>query len=235
MNNFAELSDGASAQFLVRWRGRQEGPYPAAVIEAKLAANEIGLLHEILVKGKWVTIRNYISEIKCTQESEQLAVEDEIKKKAEKRKESDQQQAQRHEEFLAEENRNKNILKLVVERKNHGSDVIRMLALRDMRFVYGAILIIIVLAAIGAYTFVQMKVAETARFQAEQQAKAIKAATEAQQKIEAMNAAASVVNTVINGAVEANKPVQPPPVIIMNGATAPSPPRGPTFLKGANE
>jgi hypothetical protein len=46
MNNFAQLSD-SRATFLVRWRGRQEGPYLASVIEAKLAANEIGLQHEI--------------------------------------------------------------------------------------------------------------------------------------------------------------------------------------------
>jgi hypothetical protein len=62
MNNFAELSDGDSAKFLVRWRGRQEGPYLASVIEAKLAANEISLLHEIFYNGKWVTIRDYITE-----------------------------------------------------------------------------------------------------------------------------------------------------------------------------
>src|ERR1700679_2055365 len=62
MNNFTELSDGDSAKFLVRWRGRQEGPYLASVIEAKLAANEIGLLHEIFYEGKWVTIRDYTTE-----------------------------------------------------------------------------------------------------------------------------------------------------------------------------
>ena len=231
MKNFPELSDGGGAQFFVRWRGRQEGPYSAAVIEVKLAVNEIGLSHEILVKGKWVTIRDYTSEIKRIQKSEQLAVEAEIKKKVEKRKELNQQHTQRHEDFLAEKNKNKNILELVAERKKHSADIIPIPVLRDMRFVYGVIAIIIVFAAIGAYTFVQMKAAETSRFQAEQQAKAIKAATEAQQRMEAMNAAASVVNTIINGAVEANKPIQPTPIIIMNGPTTPSAPLGPTFLQ----
>ena len=51
MNNFAELSDGDSATFLVSWSGRQEGPHPASVIEAKLMANEIGLLHEFFCYG----------------------------------------------------------------------------------------------------------------------------------------------------------------------------------------
>ena len=34
MNNFAQLADGENAAFLVRWRGRQEGPLAAAAIEA---------------------------------------------------------------------------------------------------------------------------------------------------------------------------------------------------------
>ena len=48
------LSDDSDATFLIRWRGRQEGPYTAAVIESKLAANQIGLLHEISHNGQWV-------------------------------------------------------------------------------------------------------------------------------------------------------------------------------------
>ena len=48
------LSDDSNVTFLIRWRGRQEGPYTAAVIEAKLAANQIGLLHEIAHNGQWV-------------------------------------------------------------------------------------------------------------------------------------------------------------------------------------
>lgn len=55
------LNDPA-ATFLLRWRGRQEGPYPRATIEAKLAANQIGLLHEINYLGRWVTLRDYFAE-----------------------------------------------------------------------------------------------------------------------------------------------------------------------------
>ena len=76
MNNFAELSDGDSAKFLVRWRGRQEGPYPASVIDAKLAANEIGLLHEIFYNGKWVTLRDYITEREAVLRAELQAREE---------------------------------------------------------------------------------------------------------------------------------------------------------------
>ncbi len=65
MNNFTELSSGDGAKFLVRWRGRQEGPYSASIIEAKLAANEIGLLHEMLHNGQWITIRDYVTKMEA--------------------------------------------------------------------------------------------------------------------------------------------------------------------------
>src|SRR5271170_1793028 len=55
------LSDDSNATFLIRWRGRQEGPYTAAVIEGKLAANQIGLLHEISHNGQWVTLREFFA------------------------------------------------------------------------------------------------------------------------------------------------------------------------------
>ena len=106
MNNFAELSDGAGAQFLVRWRGRQEGPYPAAVIEVKLAANEIGLLHEIFYNGKWVTIRDYVAERETVLRAEHQAREDQeqrIRQAAEQ--EAREQEEHRQAEILAEERR----------------------------------------------------------------------------------------------------------------------------------
>lgn len=106
MNNFAELSDGAAAQFLVRWRGRQEGPYPATVIEVKLAANEIGLLHEIFYNDKWVTIRDYITERETVLRAEYQAREDQeqrIRQAAEQ--EAREQEERRQAELLAEERR----------------------------------------------------------------------------------------------------------------------------------
>ena len=57
----AGLVDANGATFLLRWRGRQEGPYTPAAIEAKLAANQIGLLHEILSEGRWVAVRDYLA------------------------------------------------------------------------------------------------------------------------------------------------------------------------------
>jgi len=57
----ASFSDDSNATFLIRWRGKQEGPFTAAAIEAKLAANQIGLLHEISHGGQWLTLRDYLA------------------------------------------------------------------------------------------------------------------------------------------------------------------------------
>ena len=99
MNNFAELSDGNSAKFLMRWRGRQEGPYPASVIDAKLAANEIGLLHEIFYNGQWVTIRDYIAEKEAALRA-QRQVQEEQERLA--REEAERQASEREEQRRAE-------------------------------------------------------------------------------------------------------------------------------------
>jgi hypothetical protein len=117
MNNFAELSDGDSAKFLVRWRGRQEGPYLASVIEAKLEANEIGLLHEIFYEGKWVTIRDYITEREAIIRAE-LQAREEQERSA--RQEAEQQAREREEQHraaaLAEERRKNDLLAAGLER-----------------------------------------------------------------------------------------------------------------------
>ena len=106
MNNFAELSDGAGAHFLVRWRGRQDGPYSAAVIEVKLAANEIGLLHEIFYNGKWVTIRDYVAERETVLRAENQAREDQEKRMRQAaEQEAREQEEHRQAEILAEERR----------------------------------------------------------------------------------------------------------------------------------
>ena len=106
MNNFAELSDGDSTKFLVRWRGRQEGPYHATVIEAKLAANEIGLLHEIFYEGKWVTIRDYTTERESILRAENEArLEQERRAREETERLTKELENQRQSELLAEERR----------------------------------------------------------------------------------------------------------------------------------
>ena len=90
----ASLSDDSSATFLIRWRGRQEGPYTAAVIEAKLAANQIGLLHEISHNGQWVALRDYIAEREAVLLAERQAREDQERRA---REEAERQAREREE------------------------------------------------------------------------------------------------------------------------------------------
>ena len=100
----ADLANGQDPLFLLRWRGRQEGPYPASGIEAKLAAHEIGLLHEIYHDGEWVTIRDYITEREVflraqdqAQQEQQRLAREQAERQAKEREE------RRREELLAEE------------------------------------------------------------------------------------------------------------------------------------
>ena len=106
MNSFSELSGQAGATFLVRWRGRQEGPYSPSAIEAKLAAHEIGLLHEIFCNGKWVTIRDYIAEREAILRAEIQAIEERQKREQqEAERQAKELENQRQSELSAEERR----------------------------------------------------------------------------------------------------------------------------------
>src|ERR1022692_103351 len=109
MNNPGELSNiaftgGESKSFLVRWRGRQEGPYSAELIAKKLSANEIGMLHEILHDGRWITIRDYLGEREAMLRAQHQAQEEQERRE---REEADRQareiEAQQRAAALAEE------------------------------------------------------------------------------------------------------------------------------------
>jgi hypothetical protein len=105
------LSDDSSATFLIRWRGRQEGPYTAAVIEAKLAANQIGLLHEISHDGQWVTLRGYFAEREAVLRAEQQAREEQERRaREEAERQARERDEQRRAEHLAEERRKNDLL-----------------------------------------------------------------------------------------------------------------------------
>jgi hypothetical protein len=122
MNNFAELSDGDSAKFLVRWRGRQEGPYLASVIEAKLATNEIGLLHEVFFEGKWVTIRDYVAEREVILRAKlQAQEEQERRAREEAERQTREREAQHRAASLVEERRKNDLLAAGLERQSNAS------------------------------------------------------------------------------------------------------------------
>ena len=80
MKSFTELSKvkktaAGSGSFLIRWRGKQEGPHSESVIETKLTAKEISLVHEIFFNEKWILIRDYLAAQKATLETERQEVE----------------------------------------------------------------------------------------------------------------------------------------------------------------
>lgn len=100
------LSDDSGATFLIRWRGRQEGPYTAAVIEAKLAANQIGLLHEISHNGQWVTLRDYFAEREAVLRAERQAREEQERRaREEAERQAKEKEERRRADVLAEDRR----------------------------------------------------------------------------------------------------------------------------------
>jgi hypothetical protein len=103
----ASFADDSGATFLIRWRGRQEGPYSAAIIETKLAANQIGLLHEISHNGQWVTLRDYLAEREAIVRAErQVREEQERRAREDTERQAKEREEQRRVEALAEERRN---------------------------------------------------------------------------------------------------------------------------------
>jgi hypothetical protein len=105
------LSDDSNATFLIRWRGKQEGPYTAAVIEEKLAANQMGLLHEIFHNGQWVTLRDFFAEREAVIRAERLArEEDERRAREAAERQAREREERRQTELVAEERRKNDLL-----------------------------------------------------------------------------------------------------------------------------
>jgi hypothetical protein len=149
MNSFTQLSGGGNAKFLLRWRGKQEGPYTAFVIETKLAANEIGLLHELLYGDKWVTIRDYVTEREAVLRAQnQAREEDERREQEETKKQLREREEQQRTDALIEERRKNDLLAAGLERQNNAShtQVAAQLALKPHR---GGL--ILTLALIGLF------------------------------------------------------------------------------------
>ena len=121
LNTPAGFSDEKSSEFLVRWRGRQEGPYTAAIMEAKLAANQIGLLHEVLHNGQWVTLRDYFAERDASLRAQREAREEQERRaREEAARQAKEREEQRRAELLAEERRRNDLLQAgITERQTN--------------------------------------------------------------------------------------------------------------------
>lgn len=61
--------------FLLRWRGKAQGPYQKAAIAKMFASHQVGLLHEISYDGQWITLREYFSIRDAITEAERAAAE----------------------------------------------------------------------------------------------------------------------------------------------------------------
>jgi len=53
-----------SQEYTLRWRGRSSGPYPVAEINRMLDDHEIGMGHEILYQDQWITIEEFLSNLR---------------------------------------------------------------------------------------------------------------------------------------------------------------------------
>jgi hypothetical protein len=117
----AVFADANGSNFLIRWRGRQEGPYTFAAIEAKLAANQIGLLHEISYKGQWITIRDYLVEREAGLRAQRLAREEQEQyEREEAERQAKEREDQHRAELLAEQRRKNDLLQAsITERQPH--------------------------------------------------------------------------------------------------------------------
>ena len=123
LNTSAGFSDEKSSEFLVRWRGRQEGPFTAAIMEAKLAANQIGLLHEVLHNGQWVTLRDYFAERDASLRAQREAREEQERRaREEAARQAKEREEQRRAELLAEERTRNDLLQAgITERQTNES------------------------------------------------------------------------------------------------------------------
>jgi len=48
-------------EYKLRWRGRETGPYALPEIHRKLDEHEIGMGHEILCQGQWITLDEFLA------------------------------------------------------------------------------------------------------------------------------------------------------------------------------
>jgi hypothetical protein len=131
MNNtpaisLVSFSDDSSATFLIRWRGRQEGPYTAAIIETRLAANQIGLLHEVFHNGQWVTLRDYFAERGATLRAQHEArAEQECRAREEAQRQVKEREDQHRAEALAEERRRNDLLEAGTETRRPAQQILK--------------------------------------------------------------------------------------------------------------
>jgi len=51
----------SAPKYLLRWKGRQSGPFTPDEIRGRLKNSEIGLMHEVQVEGLWITVEKFLA------------------------------------------------------------------------------------------------------------------------------------------------------------------------------
>ncbi|HTB84969.1 MAG TPA: hypothetical protein VK742_15040 [Candidatus Sulfotelmatobacter sp.] len=104
MRRFSELAKladpSAGGGFLLRWRGKQEGPHSAEAIDTLLETHQIGLLHEISHQGEWLTLRDFIGRAEVV-----LRQKTEAEEAARREQEESEREQKEQEARLAEQQR----------------------------------------------------------------------------------------------------------------------------------
>jgi hypothetical protein len=112
------FADPNTQAFPVRWRGREQPALTGEAIERKLAANEMGLLHEIQHGGQWVTIREYLgqraAELRARRETEE---EQKRKERERQQKEAQEREHQKVDLMAVQERRKDELLQTLLQRQ----------------------------------------------------------------------------------------------------------------------
>jgi hypothetical protein len=208
----AEPSPSDTVSYPVRWRGQTVGSYSAAALRQKLRAQQIGLLHEVLDRGNWITLGTFLRATDSLEESRKARVETEQKEREQSKQKLQQSRSDLQAEILNQREHQARLLLSNPElTETHGALPANN-AKKPNRLVAA---IVVLLIAVAIYSLIYGRIqadralAEATKLRAEKEAKA-------QENVAAMNAAASVVNKVIDGAVEVSKPPTASGVIIIN-------------------
>ncbi len=180
------------------------GTYALSNIKTKLDTNEIGMLHEILVDGGWLTLRDFQAQQRLVME--EIRIENERASQAEKAQAESERAIQQKRELLLDEKRRTELMKIEQHANNKHVAILSNRSQTPTKLMYVAIITALVLVSTLVYIVISSRI-EADRAAAE----AVKEAAKAQEKAAALNAAASMFKTIVDGAVEANKP---PPIII---------------------
>ncbi len=98
-------------QYILRWRGREEGPMPLEAIQQKLAQREIGLLHEVFHEGRWLTLREYLEAQEAKRREEERLLEERARlTREEEARNAENQRAKQQDALIAEKKRENDLL-----------------------------------------------------------------------------------------------------------------------------